>query len=166
MNLSDHFTLEELVASNTATAKGFTENFNPSEAIIDNLTNLATNVLEALRVKLGKPLVVSSGYRCPRLNAAVRGEPGSQHLCNGGSAAADITCPDMDVQDLYDFVRNSGVPIDEVIYETDSRGDWWVHVSYDSQKTEQRGICMKGVLRDGGGTTCIEDGLCSFKGSA
>ena len=104
------------------------------------------------------PLIVSSGYRCHRLNTHVGGEWNSQHLCEGGAAAADIESPGLTVEELYDKIKASSIPCDEVIIETNNKGAWWVHVSYDSNKGTQRGVCMKGVLQQSGGTICQADG--------
>lgn len=165
-NLSPHFILKELVNSEEAIAHGFGENFEPSDAIMSNLKMLCVKVLEPLRDKLGKPIVISSGYRCPRLNQAVGGMINSQHLCISGNAAVDTTVPGMTTEDWYNFCRNSGIPIDEIIIEHDSKGDYWVHLSYDLNKQEQRGVCLTGTLKDSGGTVAVSDGLASFKQSA
>lgn len=77
MNLTENFTLEELVHSDTANAKGIDN--TPTQEIIDNLKELAENVLQPIRDKWGKPLIVNSGYRCKKLNKAVGGVSTSQH---------------------------------------------------------------------------------------
>ena len=46
------------------------------------------DVLDAIRERIGKPIEVLSGYRCPEHNAEVRGVPNSQHV---EGTAADIT---------------------------------------------------------------------------
>ena len=156
--LSPHFSLSELLVSETATEKGISEQFNPSPDIIANLIELCTNVMEPIRELIGQPINVSSGYRSPRLNSAVGGEPNSQHLCNGGCAAADIYCPSLDVTQLYERIKNSDIRIDELIIETNNHGAWWVHCSYDKSKAIQLGLCLKGVLQPQGGTVCQLDG--------
>lgn len=166
MQLTEHFSEEELLNSNTATAKGITEQYTPSDAVLYNLTVLCEKILEPLRIKLGKPITISSGYRCERLNQAVGGMGTSQHLCNGGSAAVDTTVAGMEINDWYEFVKNSGIPTDEIIIEHDSEGHFWVHISYDNEKEEQRGICLIGKKLDGGGTETVSDGLASFKNNA
>lgn len=71
-----HFTIEELERSSTAARMGI-DNKAPAEAR-ECMTALIDNVLDPLREAWGEPLLVNSGYRCPRLNAAVGG--GSQGL--------------------------------------------------------------------------------------
>ena len=85
MQLTKNFTLEELVHSDTANAKGIDN--TPTQEIIDNLKELAENVLQPIRDKWGKPLTVNSGYRCKELNKAVGGVSTSQHQ---KGKAADI----------------------------------------------------------------------------
>lgn len=79
MRLSTNFTLAEYLASPTAKSSNFTEQFNPPQRILDNIQ--AINVpIQAARTKFGKPFNITSGYRCPRLNTAVKGARASEHL--------------------------------------------------------------------------------------
>ena len=73
MQLTAHFSLEELIASETATRSGI-DNTPPSE-LMPNLRALADG-LEKVRAALGgRPIHINSGYRCPALNKAVDTEP-------------------------------------------------------------------------------------------
>ncbi len=56
-----------------------------------NIVALVENVLDPLREKYGKPIVVNSGYRCPKHNLAVGGVVNSQHM---KGEAADLCCAD------------------------------------------------------------------------
>ena len=77
MNLSPHFTMAEFVVSDTAARRGI-ENDPPAD-LLHALKRTAQG-MEAVRVRLGgAPIIISSGYRCPALNAAVGGQPSSQH---------------------------------------------------------------------------------------
>src|SRR5687767_12880711 len=88
-HLSRHFTLEELVASQTATRRGIDN--TPAPAVVRNLRKLAV-LLERVRVLLDwAPILVSSGYRCPALNVAVGGSKNSAHMAG---LAADFTAPE------------------------------------------------------------------------
>ena len=60
-------------------------------AFPENIEALVENVLDPAREKLGAPIVVNSGYRCPKHNAEVGGVPNSQHMRD---EAADICCAD------------------------------------------------------------------------
>lgn len=83
--LSPHFRLSEVVHSVTASLRSIDNSISPS--FILNAAVLADSVLEPLRAQLKRPLVPSSWYRCPELNAAVGGVPTSFHL---SARAADI----------------------------------------------------------------------------
>jgi len=157
--ISKYFSLEELLASNTATAKGITANFNPPASVVANLTALAVNVLDAVRELIDMPLMDSSGYRCPELNSYEGGMPNSQHLFG---EAADIFCA-LTPDELYAKIKASDIVFDELIIEHDKEGHRWVHISYDPNKVSQRGLCMKGELQPGGGTVCVADGYGAFK---
>ena len=85
-----YFKLAEFINSATANRLGI-DNM-PTFEIVDNLNRLA-DYLDGIRAKLGKPILVSSGYRCPMLNKAVGGVANSQHL---KGLAADLICADME----------------------------------------------------------------------
>lgn len=85
MNLSPNFTLQELTRSATAERLNITNAFTAE--VVDNLQRLCVEVLEPLRARLGHPVKINSGYRCPELNKAVGGVPNSFHL---QGRAADI----------------------------------------------------------------------------
>lgn len=86
--LTPHFSLEELTASQTAARLGLDN--TPDEAALANLGRLAT-ALEDVRILLGdRPVLISSGYRSPAVNAAVGGASSSAHT---KGLAADFTCP-------------------------------------------------------------------------
>lgn len=125
MQLTEHFTLEELTYSETAIRKNLDN--TPSQEIINNLTILCNKVLEPLRTTWGLPIKINSGYRSPLVNESVGGVPTSQH-CKG--QAADTVAIGLSVKDYYqkvkDLVKN-GLVIDQCIYEYGS----WVHVSYN-----------------------------------
>ena len=85
MKLSKNFTLEELVFSITANNHGI--NNTPNAEAKAALKRLAVEVLQPIRDAWDKPIVVTSGYRCPKLNACVGGVKNSQHVLG---QAADI----------------------------------------------------------------------------
>ena len=118
-----HFTIHELTRSATADRKGIDN--TPSKQVIENLTALVDNVLDPLREAWRRPIHVNSGYRCPELNRAVGGAPGSQHM---KGEAADITAGSQALnQKLYILLRNLDLPVDQAINEHDFK---WIHVSY------------------------------------
>lgn len=88
MNLTPHFTEEELIASEKAKQLGIDN--SPSDEVRENLFTLADG-LERVRAVLGCAMHISSGYRCPKLNAANKGAKKSAHM---QGLAADFTAPD------------------------------------------------------------------------
>lgn len=121
--MAKYFKLEELLYSKTSIEGGYQN--SPSWEVVDNLKRLAEQVLDPLREEMGCPINVSSGFRCKKLNDAVKGSKGSQHM-NG--EAADIYCRDN--KKLFDTAKRMmdegritvGQLIDEYNYS-------WVHIS-------------------------------------
>lgn len=124
--LSTHFTLNEMVFSQTAIRLKLDN--TPSRKVIMNLQQLCIFVLEDVRklVRDGgivRQVIVSSGYRSPAVNKAVNGSPRSQHMAG---EAADITVPGVSTQELFDLIVNSNIEFDQIIQEFDQ----WVHISF------------------------------------
>lgn len=131
MMLSQHFGLAELCASQTADRMGIDN--NPNDFAISNLTVLCHG-LEMIRSLVGLPILISSGYRCLELNAAIGSKPGSQHVTGH---AADITCPQYgDPKNLLKAILTAKLPFDQLILEYYKPASWstpakgWVHVSF------------------------------------
>ena len=122
-----HFTIEELYAS--ATAKKLGIDNKPSVQKMINLVYLAAYVLEPLRVAMGEPIKIGSGYRCEKLNKAVGGVGNSQHL---KGQAADL-CIDGDIKKgrrWFNYIREH-LPFDQLIWEHNPKtGSYWVHVNF------------------------------------
>jgi zinc D-Ala-D-Ala carboxypeptidase len=131
MNLSPHFTLEEMTYSDTAIRRNI-DNV-PSETEITKLTDLCNDVLEPLRtrlsIKFARPIAIkiNSGYRNPKLNLAIGGVANSQH-CKG--EAIDTIATGIDVQGYFNYikelVKDNIIECDQVINEYRS----WIHISY------------------------------------
>ena len=119
------FALKEFVKSNTAARLGI--NNNPSEDVKKNIELLVEKILDPLREKFGKPIIVTSGYRCKELNKAVGGAAKSQHM--SGEAADIRTVEDSKSanKELFNLIIELGLPFDQLINEHDYD---WVHVSY------------------------------------
>lgn len=118
MQLTPHFSLGEMTFSRTAVMNGI--NNTPDAATIANLKELA-KLLETIRTDMNRPLVVTSGYRSPKLNMAVGGAQESAHLTG---RAADIYAPGMTIKALMDVIARRGYPFDKLIMEYDN----WVHI--------------------------------------
>ncbi len=122
--LSEHFSLDEFTRSATAVRLGICN--EPGIDAVSNLQCLCQEVLEPLREHAGVPVVISSGYRCRRLNKAVGGAANSQH-CTG--EAADIHLPDIKTgHEWFGFIAKHLV-FDQLIWEY-ACGVAWIHVSY------------------------------------
>lgn len=125
MKLSDHFTLEELTRSATASANKIAN--NPSQAERDWLQYLCVNVLEPLRQHMKRPISISSGYRCPKLNTLVGGVAMSQHQYG---QAADIRILNKDDGDKIFAYLKSNKFVSKALYErSKSTGARWIHVA-------------------------------------
>lgn len=125
MKLSEHFTLEELIKSDTAKAYNI-----PNYPTLGQMFALAwgaQNVLEPARNKLGVPIVITSGFRSPVLNSRVGGVSNSQH-CDG--CAADIRTPNTTyAKCLFDILK--ALPaVDQLLFEKNKQGVRWLHVSW------------------------------------
>lgn len=119
IKLSPHFTLDELCDSQVARKFGISN--EPGYIERANLAYLAVHVLEPAREKLGLPIIVTSGYRCPQLNARVGGVPNSYHL---RGCAADLQCADM--KRLFKILAANPY-VDMVLFEH-SNSAHWLHV--------------------------------------
>ena len=121
MNLTENFTLNELVRSSTAVRLGIDN--RPSPAIVGALTRTA-KAMEEVRALLGHPIHVSSGYRCRALNKAIGGASNSAHMDGN---AVDFTCPLFGTPlTVAQAIRDSGIVFDRLIHE-----GTWVHISFD-----------------------------------
>lgn len=140
MQLSPHFTLEEFLVSETAVRRGI--NNTPSDATVENLKRLCER-LEMVRALFNRPIIITSGYRCESLNAAVGGSPTSAHM---SGRAADFIIPGVG-SPLHIATRITKYPdivFDQLINEYDS----WVHFAIEEFGSEPRSQTMT-YKRDG-----------------
>lgn len=130
-----YFTIQELSHSNTADRLRI-KNI-PNQVIISRLTELVNHVLDPLREWYGKPVRISSGYRCPELNKAVGGVKNSQHQY-GYAADIDVGSR-IENQKLFNYIKEH-LPFDQLI---DEKHLAWVHVSYRSDgQNRKQVICL------------------------
>ena len=127
IKISKNFTLDELCASKTATAKKIDK--KPGNMEIVNLCALVYHVLQPLRDWWGKSISISSGYRCQALNSAVSGVKNSQHL-RGQAADIDIKGDLTIGKKLFEYIRKN-LDFDQLIWEHNASGTYWIHVSYN-----------------------------------
>jgi len=121
MNLTEHFTLEEL----THTDHREFDN-TPNADQINNLERVAELLEQVKKMLGGKPIMVNSAFRSLQVNAAVGSKPTSQH-CLG--CAADIRVPGMTPDEVVKAIRASDIQYDQLIREFDS----WTHISVPNE---------------------------------
>ena len=122
MNLTQHFTLEELSHSDYADAHGI-KNY-PGQQAQQNLMMLCVLILEPLRMSLGQPIRINSGYRCKEVNLGVGGVSTSHHLLG---LAADINFNnETQLNAMVRALRNNK-HLDLALIER-SKSSRWLHV--------------------------------------
>lgn len=144
MNISEHFTIEELTFSATATRLNIDN--TPTAEHIENLTQLAVNILEPLYKLFPQSLRITSCYRSRELNRAIGGAVNSQH-CWG--QAVDCSCRIISIEEFYQWFKSQKLPVDQVIQEFDR----WVHVSYSPKNRRQ----FLRAIKENGFTKYIPD---------
>lgn len=126
MNLSEHFTLRELVKSQTAARMGI-DNI-PDSFALAYLDRLCRDILEPVREHYGVAFSPSSGYRSPELCEAIGSSRKSQHA---KGQAADFEVPGIDNLALAEWVKEN-LKFDQLILECYMPGNpnsGWVHCS-------------------------------------
>ena len=122
MNLSEHFTFEELTITDH---REFDNTPNVEET--ENLTRLAEFLEQGKTVLGGKPIMVNSAFRSEAVNNAVGSRNTSQHRIG---CAADIRVPGMTPDEVVKAVIASGIGYDQIIREFDR----WTHISVPNTK--------------------------------
>lgn len=126
-----NFTMSELLKSDIA------EKYNisniPDKQSLDNMLILICECLQPIRNFINKPMIISSGYRSPRLNGhpLINGAPNSQHVTG---QAVDFTIKGMTPKQIIEKVKGSGVEFDQLINEHNI----WVHISYNKGKNRKQ----------------------------
>lgn len=122
--LTKNFNLSEFVVSQTAARKGLKN--EPGAADLANIRNFLAPGLQKVRDLLGSPIVITSAYRSPIVNAAIGGSRTSQHMVG---LAADFTAPQFGTPlDICRAIVKSGIDFDQLIFEGS-----WVHVSFNAK---------------------------------
>jgi hypothetical protein len=120
MQLTPHFTLEELCFSQEAVRTGLDN--TPPPDVVANLLRLA-KMLEKVRALLKKPIHISSGYRSPALNARIGGSTKSAHM---DGRAADFICPEFGTPYVVaKKIAAARLGYDQMIHEYGR----WVHIA-------------------------------------
>jgi len=133
-----YFSINELTSSATASRKGIDN--TPSAAVKANLTALVANILDPLREAYGKPITVSSGYRCARLNRAVGGAARSQHLTGQAADLQAVGKSKSENKKLFELAQKLRLPFDQLIDEYDFQ---WVHISFNAKGNRRQILHVK-----------------------
>lgn len=140
MNLTPHFTLAELTASDYAIRNGL-DNHPTDPAVLDNLHTLA-DLLEQVRHRIGRPIHVTSAYRSEKINQAIGGARSSAHL---KGLAADIVVPGISAREVSLAIANDpAIDFDQVIFE-----GTWTHVSAPPTGAHARRQILTAIFKPG-----------------
>ena len=107
MKLSQHFSYQEFIKSQTATRKGISN--EPDDSQLYNMKMICANILGPVRVHFGKPVIITSGFRSPELCVAIGSSTNSQHA---KGEAADFEIPGVSNKDLADWIHDN-LPYDQ-----------------------------------------------------
>lgn len=141
--ITNDFTLEEMCFSCTARSRKIDN--TPSECETRNIELLVRTILQPVRDEFGEPVIVSSGFRCKRLNKIVGGCATSQHMTG---EAADIHTKSDLLEDnnrlfklMLDMVKTGKIKVGQLIFEYGcrSKGPDWIHVSLPRSNGKQNG---------------------------
>jgi hypothetical protein len=144
MSLSRHLELDEVIKSASAIKLGVSN--VPTAEHEENLRALAGAIFEPLRVNLGKPVYVSSGYRSEAVNKSLGAAAArkSQHLTGEAlDLDQDGRNTGLTNREVFLWIRDN-LPFDQLIWEFgDKKEPRWVHVSY--RATKRRGQVLRAV---------------------
>ena len=140
LRLSPHFSLGELTKTSIKTEDGNI----PSRVVIENLTNICENWLEALRQAQG-PLIINSGYRSPEVNKLAGGAPTSNHLTG---CAVDIHVSGFEqairyASILLDISEGTQRDYDELFIEKNKTGSHWIHFAVKPKDNRRKSGFIK-----------------------
>ena len=127
-----YFTIKELTKSDTALRRGISN--VPNEQQENNLRKLVETILDPLREKYGKPIIVTSGFRCKKLNKILGGSKTSQHQTG---EAVDIRSVQDTIEEnkkIFDLIKEMDLPFDQLINEYNYD---WIHVSCSDKNRKQ-----------------------------
>lgn len=135
--MTPYFTLAEMTRSQIASRRGI-DNI-PDAREVESLRQLTREVLEPLRVHFARPVVVTSGYRSPALNAMVGSGPASQHV---RGQAVDFKSPGVPNLQVALWIAEN-FDFDQLLLEFwDPRypAAGWIHCSYTGAETNRNDV--------------------------
>lgn len=123
------FKMSDLIYSQKAIELNI--NNMPDINSLDCMLDLIYYCLQPIRNQIKKPMIITSGYRCPKLNEKVGGSDKSQHM---KGQAADFVIKGMPPKEIIDIIIKSNIEYDQLINEYDK----WVHISYIKGKNRKQ----------------------------
>jgi zinc D-Ala-D-Ala carboxypeptidase len=134
MQLTPNFHLDEFTLSQTASRLGIKN--TPSGEIVLRLKTLAEQLEQVRAILNNSSILISSGYRSPQLNQAVKGSKTSQHM---QGEAVDFTAPRFGTpREIVERVLDKGLEFDQIILEFDR----WVHFSYKASGNRRQALII------------------------
>ena len=112
MQLSQNFSLEEFLVSQTAERNGI--DMTPPPHIVRNLEQLVVTCMQPLRDNLGATIYISSGWRPPALNRLIGGSETSAHP---DGRACDFRAAGYTPLEVCQMAVDLGLPLDQIIHE-------------------------------------------------
>lgn len=137
MKLSENFTLEEFINSSTADKRGIDN--RPSADEHRNIQKLVSTIMQPIREKFGKPIIVSSGFRCSRLNQAVGGASNSDHIFGAACDFHTVENTKEANKKLFELILNmidnKEIQCRQLIDEYNYK---WIHISINHSKNKTK----------------------------
>jgi len=135
-----YFKISELIKSDTAIK--YNINNMPTIAHLDNLLLLIYYVLQPIREHFKKPVIITGGYRSYALwqkleKLGRKPAQNSQHLYG---QAVDFVVSGVNTKEVFNWIKKSGLVYDQMLYEYDSQGNVWIHISYKSEGNRKQSI--------------------------
>lgn len=138
--VSKYITLAEATKSQAAIRNGIKNVPGPKELAAMKL--VGEKVFDKVREHFGIPLTVSSFYRCPALNKAVKGSATSQHV-KGEAIDIDADGSPISNKQVFEYIK-ANLDFDQLLWEFgDSHNPAWVHVSYKPSGNRKQVLVIK-----------------------
>jgi len=151
-----NFCLTMLTQSDTATRLGINNSpiANGELFVVNNLEQLSVKVLEPVFALLKGDYMYSGGYRCKPLNDAVGSSDSSQHRKGMANDFQPKVPTKANVESAFQAIKASDIPFDQLIIEGSRIGTpqetFWIHISYDPNKAQQRRQTLRVIVGEDG----------------
>lgn len=137
MQISKNFSYEEFTKSATAQRYGIDN--TPSLEVRQNIETLVHNIMQPIREKYGKPIIITSGYRCEKLNKLVGGAANSAHKYGAAVDFHSLSDSREDNKRLYNLIKdmiNGGeIEVRSMINEYNYD---WIHIDINDPHLSKR----------------------------